>query len=257
MPVSPSRVESFDRCALRWLLEQSGGGGPSSAAQGIGTLVHEIAQLAPDGDRERLRELLDERWPSLGLGTGWAARRERERAERMVAKLADYLAGNDRELLGVERDVQVEVGRAVVRGQVDRLERDADGRLVVVDLKTGSTPVRRDDLPEHAQLGVYQVAVEEGGFDAADPGARDRAPDEPRSGGAMLVQLGHKAKGPGLQPQPPLHRADDPRWAHRLVERVAEGMAGEGFAATANEMCRTCPVTRSCPLQPQGRQVSE
>jgi superfamily I DNA/RNA helicase/RecB family exonuclease len=257
VPVSPSRVESFDRCALRWLLEQSGGGGPSSAAQGIGTLVHEIAQLAPDGDPATLRRLLDERWPSLGLGTGWAARRERERADRMVAKLAEYLAANPRELLAVERDVEVQVGRAVVRGQVDRLERDDAGRLVVVDLKTGATPVRRDDLAEHAQLGVYQVAVEAGGFDGIDPGAGGRDDGEPRSGGAMLVQLGHKAKGPGIQPQPPLADADDPRWAHRLVERVADGMAGEGFAASANEMCRTCPVTRSCPLQPDGRQVGE
>jgi hypothetical protein len=73
----------------------------------------------------------------------------------------------------------------------------------------------------------------------------------------MLVQLGGKTKGPGLQHQPPLHRADDPRWAHRLVERVADGMAGEGFEATQNDMCRTCPVTRSCPLQPDGRQVGE
>jgi superfamily I DNA/RNA helicase/RecB family exonuclease len=255
--VSPSKVESFDRCALRWLLEQAGGGGPTSSAQGIGTLVHEVAQLAPAGDRARLRELLDERWPSLGLGTGWAARRERERAGRMVEKLADYLAGNGRELLAVEHDVQVEVGRAIVRGQVDRLERDADGRLVVVDLKTGTTPVRRDDLAEHAQLGVYQVAVEEGGFDDVDPGAGGRDEGAPRSGGAMLVQLGGKTKGHNVQPQPPLAAADDPRWAHRLVARVADGMAGEGFAATENEMCRTCPVTRSCPLQPEGRQVVE
>src|SRR6185436_2374005 len=149
------------------------------------------------------------------------------------------------------------VGRAVVSGQVDRLERDADGRLVVVDLKTGTTPVRRDDLAEHAQLGVYQVAVEEGGFDALAPAPAGRADDEPRSGGAMLVQLGGKTKGLTVQPQPPLAAADDPRWAHRLVARVADGMAGDGFTATENEMCRTCPVTRSCPLQPEGRQVGE
>lgn len=244
--VSPSKVESFDRCALRWLLEQAGGGGPSSAAQGIGNLVHEIAQLAPDGDRARLRALLDERWPSLGLGTGWAARRERERAERMIDKLAAYLGTNPRELVAVEQDVQVTVGRARVRGAVDRVERDAEGRLVVIDLKTGSTAVRKDDVEQHAQLGVYQVVVEEGALGEGE-----------RSGGAALVQLGGKAARPGIREQPPLSEGEDPQWAHRLLARVAAGMAGEGFPATANEMCRTCPVTRSCPLQPEGRQVGE
>jgi len=34
-------------------------------------------------------------------------------------------------------------------------------------------------------------------------------------------------------------------------------ISGNGFTATENEMCRTCPVTRSCPLQPEGRQVGE
>ncbi|MDQ1485001.1 MAG: hypothetical protein QOJ62_694, partial [Actinomycetota bacterium] len=35
--VSPSKLESFNRCGLRWMLESSGGTAADSAAQGIGT----------------------------------------------------------------------------------------------------------------------------------------------------------------------------------------------------------------------------
>ena len=248
--VSPSKVEQFDRCALRWLLESSGGTAGSSVSQALGNLVHEIAQQVPDLDRAALAERLAATIGRLGLGDGWVDARQRERAHDMVTKLADYAAQArkaGRELLAVEQPVQVEVGRAVVRGQVDRVERDADGRLVVVDLKTGKSAPANAELARHAQLGVYQVAVEEGALDDVAPGRE--------SGGALLVQLGTARKSAGVQDQRPLADDDDPRWARDLVERAADGMAGARFPASGNPLCRMCAVRRACPLQPEGRQV--
>jgi RecB family exonuclease len=250
--VSPSKVEQYRRCALRWLLETAGGSPPTAVAQAVGTLVHELAEEAPDGDLPRLRELLDARIARLGLADGWVGARERERARSMVRKLAEYVAGiaSRRELVAVEQDVQVVVGRAEIRGQVDRLERDADGRLVVVDLKTGRSSPASAELARHAQLGVYQLAVEAGGFDAVAPGARE-------AGGAELVQLGTGTKTVGVQAQPALAADEDPHWARGLVESAADGMAGECFPAAGNPHCRVCAVKRACPLQPEGRQVGE
>jgi RecB family exonuclease len=251
--VSPSRVEAYHRCSLRWVLEQAGGTAPSSVAQGLGSLIHELAELEPDADQPRLLRLLDERFDRLGLGTGWLARVERARAEQMVSKLVEYVRRSlaaGRRLLAVERDVAVELGRALVRGQVDRLEIDDRDRLVVVDLKTGKNPPAKADVTENAQLGVYQVLAQEGGFDELAPGVR-------ASGGAFLVQLGSKTKSVGLQVQPALADAPDPDWARSLVTAVAAGMAGERFVATVNPGCRTCGVRRSCPAQPDGRQVGQ
>ncbi|HEY6795332.1 MAG TPA: ATP-dependent DNA helicase [Kineosporiaceae bacterium] len=250
VPVSPSKVEQFQRCALRWLLESAGGTTSSSTAQTVGTLVHELARDVPDGDLARLLELLEARIGRLGLAGGWVGERERERARSMLRKLSAYVRGSGRELVAVEQDARVQVGRAVVRGQVDRLERDAEGRLVVVDLKTGKGAPTSAELFRHAQLGVYQLAVEEGGFAGVAPG-------EQRSGGAALVQLGTSTKAPGVQAQPALADDDDPGWARALVHGVAEAMAGNRFPATGNGLCRVCAVRRSCPLQPEGRQVGQ
>jgi superfamily I DNA/RNA helicase/RecB family exonuclease len=251
--VSPSKVESFDRCALRWLLQKVGGTAGSSRAQGLGTLIHEIAAAEPDADPQRLRQLLAERISSLGLGSGWIADAERARAETMIVKLAEYVQAarrEGRELVAAEQGVHVELGTAVVRGQVDRLERDAEGRLVVVDLKTGKSAPTRAEAARNAQLGVYQLTVEAGGFADVADGAR-------ASGGAVLVQLGTSAVKPSVQRQPALDADDDPDWARRLVQRVAEGMAGEVFPATTNPMCTPCEVRRSCPVQVEGRQVGQ
>ncbi len=60
-----------------------------------------------------------------------------------------------------------------MRGRVDRLERDGAGRLVIVDVKTGKTPVSKDDAQQHAQLAMYQLAVAEG---LVPDGAPDMSP---------------------------------------------------------------------------------
>jgi superfamily I DNA/RNA helicase/RecB family exonuclease len=252
--VSPSRVEEFDRCALRWLLTTSGGRGPSSRAQELGNLVHELAAELPDADAPTLRAELHRRWSRLGLGAGWVADADRARLDAMVTKLASYIAANRGRwtLVGTELpfDVLVDLpeGPARLTGRVDRVERDEDGALRVVDLKTGKTPPSNGEVPRHAQLGVYQVAVEEGGF--TDGHAA-------QSAGAALVHLGSSHKNVKEQPQPPLDRDPEPAWARALLARVSAGMAGAEFAATVSDLCTRCPVRASCPAQSDGRVVTQ
>ncbi len=250
--VSPSQVESYDRCALRWLLEQSGGRPASSAAQGLGVLIHELAEQEPDGDEARLQALLEERFDRLGLGRGWVADSERARARKMVTRLAQYVSAaraGGRHLVATEQAVRVELGRAQIRGMVDRLEQDEQGRLIVVDLKTGKSAPAKAEVARHAQLGVYQVAVEQGGFAGVAGGAVE-------TGGAVLAQLGKNDSAKvSIQVQPALPQDSDPLWARSLLATVAEGMAGDSFAAKSNGMCRMCALRRSCPLQTEGRHV--
>jgi len=244
--VSPSKVEAFSTCGLNWLLTACGGEGPDVGAATVGILVHEIAAELGDSAPEQMHDALDERWPRLGLGTGWVSDRKRDEAHQMVDRLMHYLDESRAEgwrPVGVEVGFDVLIGRARVKGRVDRIE-ERDGALRIVDLKTGSGKPTADELPEHAQLGTYQVAVEEGAFEQGDTTA-----------GAALVQLGKAGRTAGksaVQAQPPLPEQDDPRWAHELVEQVADGMGAATFVATVGKRCDTCPVRRCCPLQPEG-----
>ena len=248
--VTPSTVESALRCSLRWLLERHGGAAPSTAAQGVGNLVHSAAMLADraDADRDLLHSWLAERFDAIEHAAVWLAGPERDRAEAMVDKLLRWVAANPRRLVAVERDFVVELdgSRPVeLRGRVDRLEVDEDGRLVVVDLKTGRSAPSADDIVQNGQLGAYQAAVEQGAFAEHGTG----------SGGAALVQLGTPARDAREQVQVPLHAAGDPDWARDLVHRAGQVMAASTFAAVRNDRCRVCPVRTSCPISGQGRQV--
>jgi len=53
-----------------------------------------------------------------------------------------------------------------------------------------------------------------------------------------------------------LSESENPQWALELVERSADGMAGQIFAAIDGDMCRPCPVRTSCPVRDEGRQVT-
>ncbi|WP_010147938.1 ATP-dependent helicase [Serinicoccus profundi] len=252
--VSPSRLQTFLDCELRWFLTSRGAETGEAAGAALGTLVHEVVAESPDAPVADLVAELDRRWPDLGLVDGWVSDRRRADAHRMVERYTSYVrdardAG--RELVGVELDLSVSLPagegegsrEARLAGAVDRLERDADGGLVVADLKTGSTPVPRADVARHAQLAAYQVAVTHGAF--PDLGTT--------SAGARLVQLG--TSGSVEQAQEPLTDSEDLDWALTTIQQAASGMAGAQFTATdLARRCRRCPARFACPLQPEGSQ---
>jgi RecB family exonuclease len=248
--VTPSTVESVQRCSLRWLLERHGGSTRQTPEQGVGNLVHAAAMLATDAevDRATLIEYVAGRFDEIELSARWLAGRERLRSEQMIDKLVGWLAGNPRRMAAIERDFLVQLNEVVkVKGRVDRLEIDDQGRLVVIDLKTGkTTSVTEAELPEQPQLGAYQAAVEAGAFPELGTEA----------GGAALVQLGSHV-GVKEQSQQPLAQSEDPGWASAMVRRTAATMAAATFQAVVNSKCRACPVRTSCPVSGKGRQVTD
>lgn len=241
--ISPSRVESFVRCPLRWALEKGGGSGPSSLEQSIGTLIHAIAAAAPNGTLDELRAEFANRWPELDSPGGWVAMRRRAEAEKSVSRLADYLA-TGREVLAVERPFEAQIGRAKLRGTVDRIERQQDGALRIVDLKTGAY-ADAATIDRNPQLGAYQVAAAAGAFDDLTGGQATEV------AGAALVYVG-KNKSYKQFEQAPLSADSQPTWAHDLIRDVADGMSAATFEARKNPGCRSCPIKRSCPVHREG-----
>nr|WP_313663456.1 PD-(D/E)XK nuclease family protein [Cellulosimicrobium cellulans] len=244
--VSPSKVETVSTCPLRWSLEAAGGTAPDATHQSLGTLVHSIAETHPSGSLAELRAELDRRWAELALPEGWPTRQLRRRAERMIEKLAAYVAQAGEPLL-VEPTFDVTVGRARLRGTIDRVEDAGEGKVRVVDLKTGRRTATKAEGAEHPQLGAYQLAVEAGALDV---------PEGTRSAGAQLVYVGSTHVGPAVVPQPALDPAPDgSSWARDLVEEAAGTMSAATFTARQNGLCEMCPVRRACPVQPEGRRV--
>lgn len=235
--ISPSGLDDLSRCPLRWLTRAAGGTRPRPAGPArVGDLVHELLADAPDpSDLASLRERLDVAWPRLGLASGWLDRRARGDAEAMLDRAARYLRqaqSQGRHEVARELAVTVPVGEHTVTARFDRVEQDVDGRLRVVDFKTGATKPTAAELGRSPQLGAYQVALSTRGEVA----------------GASLVQLGRAAgRQVTVQEQPALADSGDPGWAQRMIAGSAAEMAGVRFAARTGPWCRTCEAVASCP----------
>ncbi|MDP5227185.1 MULTISPECIES: ATP-dependent DNA helicase [Arthrobacter] len=273
--VSPSKVEKAVKSPLEWFVPAAGGEAHTDFARSLGTLIHAIAAELPDGTLDAYLALLDKRWPELGLPEGWENDALRRRAERMLFKLASYVASlkGERTLAAVEIDFTVDLSeslvapgatgertlRARIRGQIDRLEVDDAGHAFVVDLKTGKTPPPKAEIDQHAQLATYQEAINQGAFSGSDERHAELNAALTRSGGAALVQLGNDStKGFNEQRQAAL-RPDD-GWAMELVHEAAIAMAGREFEArhdAAGTSFHGCKTPEVCPLCHTGRQVTE
>lgn len=253
--ISPSQVEAFTTCGLRWLLASAVGaqeGGPDEYST-MGKVVHAVAEMAgaDDGvDEVHVAQRLDEIWNDLEFRSSWYSEKQREQATRMVDRFLTWHRDNPNEVVALEESFKVDLGRVVIKGRIDRAERDEQGRAVIIDVKTSSTAVPKDDLARHPQLGVYQYAVMLGAFER-------HGLIEP--GGAKLVQVGKAAFAAKAreQAQPPPAEDADPEWPKKLIEVVATGMASDVFQARANDKCRTCPVRSCCPVHDEGGQVGD
>jgi RecB family exonuclease len=253
--LSPSQVDTLARCPLQWFLRRRAGvESTGSSSQGFGVVIHALAEHVVVSGEVNLPELerrLDEVWPDLDWDAPWYAEREREVASKALQRFAAWHQARGGAVVGVEVPFELAVGRALVRGQIDRLERDDQGRGVVVDYKTGRNNVKADDLPQHPQLGLYQLAVAEGGVGSGEEAVEPLA----GPGGALLLQLrsGNKVSA---QEQPALVPDENGRtWVHDLLDTLVQQVVTEQFPARRNEHCERCEVRRACPAQATGAQV--
>ncbi len=254
--LSPSQVDIIRTCPLRWfLVRRAGVASAASSSQGFGTLLHDVARHIVDAgvtDVADLERRLDDHWPAIDWEAPWFAGRERAAAQAALGALLKWHRESPYHVVGAEVDFDLEVslkaGVARVRGQIDRLERDADGRGHVVDYKTGRTPPGLKDAQESPQLGLYQLAVMSGAV-AGQEGAGGMN----ETAGAALLPL----RGGKPREQPPLERdADGRTWVHDLLDGLVAAIAAEDFPARRNASCDHCPVRRCCPAQPEGAQVA-
>ncbi|MFW0784194.1 ATP-dependent DNA helicase [Gordonia sp. CPCC 206044] len=259
--LSPSNVESLTRCSLRWALERHGGRDGDGTPALTGTLVHTLVQaVAGRIEPAEVTAALRGIWDRVDTGAAWYSVRELERAEGMLTNFRDWLrfSRDDLSEIGVEADIDATVppdpaaddGTDIpvrLRGRIDRLERDGQGRPVVVDVKTAKTAITKSDAQDHAQLATYQLALALGGVDGSQR-------SEPGGGRLVYVSAPNKNTGATERAQDALTPDLVDEWIS-VVRTAARASVGPGFAATHNPGCAHCALKTSCPAQLRGKAV--
>ncbi|MEU2249995.1 ATP-dependent DNA helicase [Streptomyces sp. NPDC019224] len=252
-------------CALQWFLgREVKADAPATAAQGFGNVVHVLADEVASGrtpaDLAVLMERLDSVWDGLVFDAPWKSHQEKEQARAALDRFLRWhvmdRAGRTPVAGEHDFDVTLEAGEYEVRirGSMDRVERDAEGRAYVVDFKTGKQAPTKDEVARHPQLAVYQLAVREGAVDDVFGGTR------PEPGGAELVQLRQAApqkEGGDAAPKVQAQAPPDSAWVSDLLATAAGRVLDERFTPTTGQHCGHCAFRASCSAQPEGRHVLE
>ncbi|MEU8930043.1 ATP-dependent DNA helicase [Streptomyces sp. NPDC048409] len=252
-------------CALQWFLgREVKADAPATAAQGFGNVVHVLADEVASGrtpaDLAVLMERLDSVWNALAFDAPWKSEQEKGNARAALERFLKWhvLDRTARTPVASEQDfdVSLEAGdyEVRIRGQMDRVETDGEGRAYVVDFKTGKQAPSAAEVARHPQLAVYQLAVREGAVDDAFDGVR------PEAGGAELVHLRQGAARrdggetlPKVQAQEPL----EGEWVGDLLATAAGKVLDERFTPTTGQHCTHCAFRASCSARPEGRHVVE
>jgi RecB family exonuclease len=145
-------------------------------------------------------------------------------------------------VLAVERRFEVYVGPHRLAGAIDRIDRADDGvGIRIVDYKTGKSEPSAADVADDLQLAVYHLAA------SRDPELAALGP--PR----QLRLLYVRSMRAHDQPVTPEHEAD----TEARVMAAAGHILAEEFEPSVDANCRLCSFQRLCPLQPEGRRVTE
>jgi len=173
--LSPSKVSSFTSCPLAFRLTIIDRlPEPPSGPAVKGTLVHSALEGLiwnhPPGERDRAaaQAELAAAWAALqddpefvGLDLDEAAAEAfRADAEVLVGNYFDVEDPDRVRAVGVEVGLETDVGEMRLRGIIDRLDLDDDGRLVVVDYKTGRAPSEGFERGKMAGVHTYALLCE-------------------------------------------------------------------------------------------------
>jgi len=253
--LSPSRLADFQACPRRYQhVSVDRVRQPASYASAKGSFVHAVFESLfhlPVGERTRdaaisflpeaaTRVLTDVVKSEIGYDEVMAARLDTE-ARQMIERYFIMEDPNSVVSEGVELPLNVTIDGAPLYGILDRLDRDENDDLVIVDYKTGAVPSRNFDSQTFANAEIYALMCQEA-----------TAPVLKRP---VSIRLHYVAAGVTLErPVTPVvlrarREAAVTAW-QRISLYYEKYLTGEAFPATPSKnACRFCTYRR-CVFHP-------
>jgi DNA helicase-2/ATP-dependent DNA helicase PcrA len=199
--------------------------------QRFGILVHQVLEryhAAESGTLPELLGLLEAGWRRGGFGDSEEERQLRGKAASSLTRYHERFQSEEARPVWFERQFTFKLGRHLLRGRVDRVDRLPDGEYELIDYKTGR-PKSAGQLAEDVQLSLYAVGAREAWQLAASRQAYYYLLDDQK------VSV-------------PDDDGDRSEWVCEVATEVAEGILSQGFEPTPSfAACSICDYRLVCP----------
>ena len=198
--------------------------------QRFGIVLHQVLERFHQitaGGRDELFDLFETSWRRAGFGDSDDELQFRERALDALERYWERLRDDEGEPVWFERSFSFRLGRHLLRGRVDRIDRHPDGSYELIDYKTGKARTE-EQLREDVQLSVYQM------------GARESWQLETSAQSYLYVMTGEKV--------PVEHSEEQLDRVRSTIADIGDGIMRQEFQPTpSHEICSFCDYRIICP----------
>ena len=259
--LSPSRISGLLACPMREIVEKLGDSTTTDAMR-QGTLVHAYFEAIGRGaDAEWAQMKTEQAYRETYHGPAWRKDSEQAQFSELLTRTKGWIVSTREalEYVGSEIDVFVEIAPGIsIGGRIDRLEKDAGGNFVIVDLKTSSSSQMpsQAETAQNPQLSAYQLALSKGKvITDRKQEVRVITGDGVEIGMAMLLYPMGRTNVAGTREQARLEPEQLQQFEEQLPPLIAE-LSGPTVTARPGDYCEYCSLRPVCPAQAEGEVIT-
>lgn len=168
--LSPTRFATYLECAVKYRYQYIEKIGRfylrARAGFSFGSSLHHVLQSFHEQGAVQTSEEMVAQLNARWIGAGYETQ-EQEKAHRLAGEqiVQSYHAAQQEraaaqtETIATEKTISCDMGRFTLSGRVDRIDRHPDGRLEIIDYKSGRLETSVEEVYNNLAMSCYQLIL--------------------------------------------------------------------------------------------------
>lgn len=233
--ISYSQIDNYLVCPLRYKFSYTlKVPTPPNCALSFGNTIHETLKdfhtQKMFGKNPTIDDLLksyEKNWIPLGYDNEKHRKLRYEDGIELLKKYYETNKNLDVKHIGLEKNFVLDIGDIKLRGKIDRIDQHQDGRIEIIDYKTGQEKTQKE-VDDDVQMTIYTMA------------AREALKINPDTLSLYYFEPNVKISTNRTQKQVDAQK--------EIIKDVVKGIKDKNFEATPGRHCTWCDYKDICPF---------